>query len=464
MFGPLEMPDAQLIEILIAAMVAGVILFRLYTMLGRRTGHEPQPQDRAPGHSACGQFARPAGGPARRTPGAQPVRHPAWPIPVSRPVISSSGARSAYEIILKAFAGGDRASLKPLLSDEVYKAFDADIAEPGTAPPAETLAGITDARIVQATLEGKTAEITVSFRAQFAHGAPASGDYVQRDVTDVWTFARQIGASSPTWTLVATSGALALSAQTLVALVVVALLLAALGCLVVQPGPSRALAARVFLRSSRLAKRGSETGAGRLPPQLRRDRRKAAAEADRRLCRHARRLAESLRAGWAATRAAFSKRISRPIAWAAKASSPAITSREIHGSRLRAWRLPDAGLWPAARSDPGRSRPILPAIQRRTYFRPPGRASSWCLTPTGPRSTPMASPTRRSCSGATIRWRCSSCRSRARAGCGSTMATWRASIMPGENGRPYTAIGRVLVASGRLARRRSFAGRPFAAG
>ena len=40
------MPDAQLIEILIAAMVAGVILFRLYTVLGRRTGHEPQPQDR----------------------------------------------------------------------------------------------------------------------------------------------------------------------------------------------------------------------------------------------------------------------------------------------------------------------------------------------------------------------------------------------------------------------------------
>ena len=45
MFGSLEMADAQLIEILIAAMVAGVVLFRLYTILGRRTGHEPQPRD-----------------------------------------------------------------------------------------------------------------------------------------------------------------------------------------------------------------------------------------------------------------------------------------------------------------------------------------------------------------------------------------------------------------------------------
>ena len=57
-------------------------------------------------------------------------------------------------------------------------------------------------------MEKQTAEITVSFRAQFAHGAASSGDYVQRDVTDIWTFARPIGASSPNWTLVATSGAL----------------------------------------------------------------------------------------------------------------------------------------------------------------------------------------------------------------------------------------------------------------
>ena len=207
MFGPLEIPDAQLIEILIAAMVAGVVLFRLYTILGRRTGHEPQTRD---------QLASPAASSALRSP---PVDRPAEPQPrslfdiqLADPSFETghflSGARTAYEIILKAFAVGDRTSLKPLLSDEVYKAFDADIAARGASPPAETLAGLTDARIVEATLAGQTAEITVSFRAQFAHGAPASNDYVQRDVTDVWTFARQIGATSPTWTLVATSGAL----------------------------------------------------------------------------------------------------------------------------------------------------------------------------------------------------------------------------------------------------------------
>jgi predicted lipid-binding transport protein (Tim44 family) len=201
------MPDAQLIEILIAAMVAGVILFRLYTILGRRTGHEPQHQDRlTPVSSAANLRAVPAERPS------EPKARSLFDIQLADPSFEPNhflkGARSAYEIVLKAFAGGDRASLKPLLSDEVYKAFDAEITKRGGAPAAETLAGITDAQIVHATLEDKTAEITVSFRAQFAHGTPAASDYVQRDVTDVWTFARKIGSDSPTWTLVATSGAL----------------------------------------------------------------------------------------------------------------------------------------------------------------------------------------------------------------------------------------------------------------
>lgn len=201
------MPDAQLIEILIAAMVAGVILFRLYTILGRRTGHEPQHQDRLTPVPSSANLRAPR---AERP--SEPQARSLFDIQLADPSFETNhflkGARSAYEIILKAFAGGDRASLKPLLSDEVYKAFDAEIASRGSEPPKETLAGITDAQIVHATLEDKTAEITVSFRAQFGHGTPASGDYVQRDVTDIWTFARQIGAPSPTWTLVATSGAL----------------------------------------------------------------------------------------------------------------------------------------------------------------------------------------------------------------------------------------------------------------
>jgi len=192
------MPDTQLIAILVAAMVAGIVLFKLYTILGRRTGHEPQPQDR---------ITPPSTGSALRPPpqSAEPQARSLFDIQLADPSFETghflSGARTAYELILKAFAAGDRTSLKPLLSDEVYKAFDSEIAARNGGPVEESLAGLTDARIVEATLVGKLAEITVSFRAQFARGE------TQRDVTDVWTFARQIGSSSPTWTLVATGGA-----------------------------------------------------------------------------------------------------------------------------------------------------------------------------------------------------------------------------------------------------------------
>ncbi|HEY2835299.1 MAG TPA: Tim44/TimA family putative adaptor protein [Rhizomicrobium sp.] len=192
------MPDTQLIAILVAAMVAGIVLFKLYTILGRRTGHEPQPQDR---------ITPPATGSALRPPAAsaEPQARSLFDIQLADPSFETghflSGARTAYELILKSFAAGDRTSLKPLLSDEVYKAFDSEIAARNGGPVEESLAGLTDARIVEATLVGKLAEITVSFRAQFARGEN------QRDVTDVWTFARQIGSANPTWTLVATGGA-----------------------------------------------------------------------------------------------------------------------------------------------------------------------------------------------------------------------------------------------------------------
>src|SRR3982751_5179047 len=114
MFGTLQMADAQLIEILIAAMVAGVVLFRLYTILGRRTGHEPQSNDRAAASPAAASALRPP--PADRP--AEPQARSLFDIQLADPSFETghflSGAKTAYELILKAFAVGDRSSLKPL--------------------------------------------------------------------------------------------------------------------------------------------------------------------------------------------------------------------------------------------------------------------------------------------------------------------------------------------------------------
>jgi predicted lipid-binding transport protein (Tim44 family) len=196
------MPDSQLIGILIAAMVAGVVLFRLYTVLGRRTGHEPQPDNSRPLSPSPLQNAR---APAALEP--PPPESACARGLLDIELADSSfdrdhfikGARSAYEMIQKAYAEADRASLRPLLSGEVYAAFDREItARPG-AP--DRLTSISDARIVGAELSGNLADITVAFRATFT-----GADGVAREVADHWSFARTIGAADPNWVLVATAG------------------------------------------------------------------------------------------------------------------------------------------------------------------------------------------------------------------------------------------------------------------
>jgi predicted lipid-binding transport protein (Tim44 family) len=204
------MPDSQLIGILIAAMVAGVLLFRLYTVLGRRTGHEPQ-NDAALGNRAPSPL-RDMRGAAAADVQVQPPEGACarglLDIELADPAFDRdrflSGGRTAYEIIQKAYGDADRLALRPLLSDEVFAAFEREIAarqnSQGAGAP-DRMTNVIDARIVGAELSGKLADITIAFRANFT--AP---DGVVREVADRWSFARTIGAFDPNWTLVATAG------------------------------------------------------------------------------------------------------------------------------------------------------------------------------------------------------------------------------------------------------------------
>ena len=176
-------------------MVAAIVLFRLYTVLGRRTGHEPSPPlQRAP--------LTPVAPPAASEP--RPSSNGLVEIQIADPAFDTpkflAGAREAYALIVTAFAAGDRAQLRPLLSADVYAAFDAGIA--ARSGPAPTLIKLHDARIVGSVLHGRTAEVTAAFTAEFSGGGDKS------TVTDVWTFERNLDSTDPNWTLVATSGEL----------------------------------------------------------------------------------------------------------------------------------------------------------------------------------------------------------------------------------------------------------------
>jgi len=124
-----------------------------------------------------------------------------------------TGARAAYEMIVTAFAEGDRRTLKNLLAREVYDGFDAAISdrEAQGATVESRFVSIDSAVITAAELRGRLAQVTVRFVSQLVtatrdkDGAVIDGNPDKvTDVTDVWTFARDMSSRDPNWKLVAT--------------------------------------------------------------------------------------------------------------------------------------------------------------------------------------------------------------------------------------------------------------------
>ncbi|MFN3869631.1 MAG: Tim44/TimA family putative adaptor protein [Hyphomicrobiaceae bacterium] len=127
------------------------------------------------------------------------------------------GAKQAYELIVTAFAEGNRKLLRDLLSREVYESFHAAIAdrESRNEQVDQSFVGISKADIVDAEVKDGVALVTVKFVSQLISatrdrsGAVISGDpQAIRDVTDIWMFSRDISSAraraNPNWKLVAT--------------------------------------------------------------------------------------------------------------------------------------------------------------------------------------------------------------------------------------------------------------------
>jgi predicted lipid-binding transport protein (Tim44 family) len=124
-----------------------------------------------------------------------------------------TGARAAYEMIVNAYAEGDRRTLKNLLAREVYDGFEGAITE--REKKGQTVenrfVSIDEAEITHAEVRGRTAQLTVRFHSKLVSATrdkngnvvDGSADKVT-DVTDIWTFARDTSSRDPNWKLVAT--------------------------------------------------------------------------------------------------------------------------------------------------------------------------------------------------------------------------------------------------------------------
>jgi predicted lipid-binding transport protein (Tim44 family) len=223
--------------------VAVFIFLRLRSVLGQRTGRERPPYDPFSRDSLRGAAKDAAKDNVVSLPGraAEPAPASADPAevvadrwkglaetgssvangfdaivavdPEFDPKHFIAGARAAYEMVVTAYAEGDRRTLKNLLSRDVYEGFDAAITErEKREEKAESrFVSLDVAEIVGAEMRSKSAQITVRFVSKLISvtrdktGAVIDGNPEKViEVTDVWTFARDISSRDPNWKLIAT--------------------------------------------------------------------------------------------------------------------------------------------------------------------------------------------------------------------------------------------------------------------
>jgi len=205
------------IDIVLFAMIAAFLVLRLRSILGRRTGYEPPPVARpaSPGPIVEGR-AVPVDAPKGRVvpePASALGQTLAEMARVDRTFNPSrflDGAEQAFRIIVVAYAKGDRATLEPLLGPEIFATFTDGIAAREAAGEVQTteIRAIPEATITDAALRGALADITVRFVSDQisltsdAAGRPVQGTDAVTELTDLWTFERNLAISDPTWRLV----------------------------------------------------------------------------------------------------------------------------------------------------------------------------------------------------------------------------------------------------------------------
>ena len=198
----------QLLELIIFAGLAAIVLYQLYSVLGRRVGRQPGEQT-AP--EAAGPVPRPADRPLEAPDegvslsGLAAVRARDPSFDIGHFLV---GSKSAYEMIVKAFAAGDRATLRNLLSPAVMAGFDTAIAARETEGRTE---GVEFLHAPRADLEkaemagaGDLARLTVRFLAEFRNRSKGpEGEAVEdRRTAELWTFERNLKSRDPNWILI----------------------------------------------------------------------------------------------------------------------------------------------------------------------------------------------------------------------------------------------------------------------
>lgn len=220
--------------------IAIFVFWRLRSVLGTRTGHEKPPRSPYSENQSEEEPGVDDGGNVVTLPGARDAASARTGDPVVElienadmiddaardglkaihardpsfdPAQFADGAKMAYEMIVTAFADGDKRTLKNLLARDVFENFEAAINERADRGESvrSTFVGIDENRIAGAELAGDEAQVTMEFVSQIISATLDSDDEVVEgdlqevvEITDIWTFARSVRSRDPNWKLVAT--------------------------------------------------------------------------------------------------------------------------------------------------------------------------------------------------------------------------------------------------------------------
>ena len=208
--------NGSLVGIIIFAGIAVFLVFRLRAVLGRRTGEEQErqnPFDRPPLVPFQPETAGIGGRPALviendpNLPLSLDAKlkqiHAADPTFEEKHFLA--GARSAFQMIVSAFAAGELATLRPLLSSHLYGEFGRAISERPHRDTGDEIRfeGPVDAEIVDAGMSGREAHIQVRFASRQMH----AGETVppEDQTIDLWSFSRDLSTRDPNWQLIETA-------------------------------------------------------------------------------------------------------------------------------------------------------------------------------------------------------------------------------------------------------------------
>jgi predicted lipid-binding transport protein (Tim44 family) len=240
------------ISTLLFLVLAVVIFLKLRSVLGRRTGHEQTRYERYKAQQEAAQRNGKLAGQDKVVTLPRREREELEPRPVAEQQVRADveervkglaagnagiakglvdivradetfepdtflkGARAAYELIVTAFAESNRKALKSLLSREVYEGFAGAITDRESRGEQvdQSFVGIKSADVFEAELKNGMSQVTVKFVSELISatrdkgGEVIAGDPKRiKEVTDIWTFAREVASRDPNWKLIATQAA-----------------------------------------------------------------------------------------------------------------------------------------------------------------------------------------------------------------------------------------------------------------